>query len=136
MHKKKVKELSRLNNLNNIEVKGKCDFEELKAECEKKTLIFCDIEGFEKELLDPIKAPCLKKVDLIVESHDCFVPSITEELVKRFSNSHRIRIVIDYLPRIKNYAFPRKISKEQYNWIIDERRVPFMKFIFMESLYG
>lgn len=58
-------------------------------------LVFCDIEGGERELLDPVLAPALTGMDLIVESHDCLVPGITQELVRRFSPTHAIDVVQD-----------------------------------------
>ena len=53
-------------------------------------LVFCDIEGAERDLLDPIKAPALSNLDIIVESHECLVGGITEDLIQRFSSSHNI----------------------------------------------
>lgn len=53
-------------------------------------LVLCDIEGSEKDLLDPIKAPSLSNLDIIVESHECLVSGITEELINRFSHTHNI----------------------------------------------
>jgi tRNA G46 methylase TrmB len=40
----------------------------------QKVLVLCDIEGAEKDLLDPAKAPALTGMDLIVESHECLIP--------------------------------------------------------------
>lgn len=54
------------------------------------TLVFCDIEGAEKQLLDPLLAPSLASLDIVVESHECLVPGITQLLVNRFSESHEI----------------------------------------------
>ena len=59
------------------------------------TLVFCDIEGGEAELLDPAKAPALEAMDLIVESHECLIPGITRQLIERFSPSHFITVVHD-----------------------------------------
>ena len=61
----------------------------------KKTLIFCDIEGEEKRLLDPVKAPSLLNMDIIAEAHDCFDQTISSELINRFSASHAIEIISD-----------------------------------------
>ena len=58
-------------------------------------LILCDIEGVEKDLLDPIKAPALANLDIIVESHECLVGGITEDLINRFSTTHNIERVDD-----------------------------------------
>lgn len=60
-----------------------------------RTLIFCDIEGGEGELLDPALAPELAGLDLIVESHDCLVSGMTERLTQRFASTHDITLVRD-----------------------------------------
>ena len=59
------------------------------------TLILCDIEGAEKELLDPQKSSALKCVDIIVESHECLIPGVTQLLINRFNESHEISLVRD-----------------------------------------
>ena len=58
-------------------------------------LVFCDIEGAEQALLDPMATPALTGMDLIVESHECFVPGITKTLVERFQETHDITLVQD-----------------------------------------
>lgn len=60
-----------------------------------KTLVICDIEGAERELLDPRVAPALRDMDLIVESHECLTSGITKTLIDRFYNSHDITLVQD-----------------------------------------
>jgi hypothetical protein len=40
-------------------------------------------------------APALKGMDLIVESHECLVPGITQNLIDRFKETHHITIVQD-----------------------------------------
>jgi len=54
------------------------------------SLVLCDIEGAEKELLDPILAPELAALDIVVESHECLIPGITELLINRFKDTHDI----------------------------------------------
>lgn len=61
----------------------------------QKLLVLCDIEGAEKDLLDPEIAPALKGMDLIVESHECLIPGITQALINRFKESHQITLVQD-----------------------------------------
>jgi SAM-dependent methyltransferase len=68
------------------------DFANLDSE---SALIFCDIEGGEDDLLDPIVAPKLLELDIIVESHECLVPGITERLIERFRSTHSISRVDD-----------------------------------------
>lgn len=61
----------------------------------KKTLVVCDIEGAELELLDPTHSPALLGMDLIVESHECLIPGVTQALIERFKQSHAIELVRD-----------------------------------------
>ena len=131
-----LKELKELNKLTNIEIRAECTHEELNNESKPNVLVFCDIEGHEKILLDPQKVPNLKYVDLIIEAHDCFVPNITEELIKRFYFSHIIQIIIDYPFRIGKYETPKYVSSKQMEYITNEYRPLYMKFIYMESVYG
>ena len=61
----------------------------------QKVLVLCDIEGAEKDLLDPEISPALKGMDLIVESHECLISGITQTLINRFKESHQITLVQD-----------------------------------------
>jgi SAM-dependent methyltransferase len=61
----------------------------------QKVLVLCDIEGAEQELLNPEASPALKGMDLIVESHECLLPGITQVLVDRFKETHHITLVND-----------------------------------------
>jgi len=62
---------------------------------QSSTLVFCDIEGAELELLDPEIAPALKSMDIIVESHECLRAGITDALITRFSVTHDIQLITD-----------------------------------------
>lgn len=61
----------------------------------QKVLVLCDIEGAERELLNPEIAPALKGMDIIMESHECLIPGITQEIINRFKDSHSITLVED-----------------------------------------
>jgi len=69
--------------------------EDFSAYTNQHTLVLCDIEGAEKELLGAHSYPALCHMDLIVESHECLIPGITQELIERFKISHDITIVND-----------------------------------------
>ena len=58
-------------------------------------LVLCDIEGGERELLNPELAPALGGMDLIVESHEVLIPGITQTLIDRFKETHEITLVQD-----------------------------------------
>ena len=90
--------LTRLAELNGvsdrIETAGWCDAAELARAAGRRTLLFCDIEGGERELLDPERAPSLKGMDVIVEIHDGPEQrEIHDLLAARFAPTHRITFV-------------------------------------------
>lgn len=93
---KKARKLSRLNlvadRITLAERCEHCDFEIFK---DKKTLIFCDIEGDELSLLNPTKAHSLLRYDLLVEIHDGSdeVGLIKTQLTRRFKQTHRIQLI-------------------------------------------
>lgn len=58
-----------------------------------KTLVICDIEGAEKELLDPNAAPGLRGCDIVVEVHDGPDSHEIRALLQgRFRSSHEIAL--------------------------------------------
>ena len=63
------------------------EFEELATE---DTLVLCDIEGGEYDVLDPTKHPALLKADAIVELHGFLVANVAEAVTARFETSHTI----------------------------------------------
>ena len=65
------------------------------AHAGQDVLLMCDIEGAERELLDPAASPALKGMDIIVESHECLTAGITQLLIDRFKDSHNITLVHD-----------------------------------------
>ena len=65
------------------------------AHAGQDVLLMCDIEGAERELLNPEFAPALKRMDIIVESHECLIPGITQVLIDRFKATHNITLVQD-----------------------------------------
>jgi hypothetical protein len=66
---------------------GHSDF----AICEKhRSVVVCDIEGGEADLLDPIAAPGLCHADILVECHPGAAPGIVETLTTRFQPTHKI----------------------------------------------
>jgi hypothetical protein len=73
-----------------VKVGGIFDASTLAQHRMHKTLVFCDIEGAEDELLNPQTQPGFTEVDLIVEVHECFKPGLMKTLSERFSPSHEI----------------------------------------------
>jgi tRNA G46 methylase TrmB len=125
-------ELIKLNGLENVQLRKECTYHELNELCTERSLVFCDIEGFEKILLNPLKVPNLKYADLIIECHDFLIENVTADLISRFVNSHKITIIIDYCTRIKDYETPTKVDKVLFDRIANEYRQPATKFMLLE----
>lgn len=69
--------------------------EDFAAYAGQRVLVLCDIEGAEGELLNPQAAPAMAGMDMIVESHECLKPGITQALIERFKATHHITCVTD-----------------------------------------
>ncbi len=61
----------------------------------QRVLLMCDIEGAERDLLDPSAAPALRGIDMIVECHEAMISGVTQLLIERFRSSHHITLVQD-----------------------------------------
>jgi len=78
-----------------VTVKQKFDPVTFKKFMNKKTLIICDIEGAEEQLLDPVISPELIQMDILVEAHDDLTTDISKTLKNRFSDTHNIKLIKD-----------------------------------------
>lgn len=97
------------------------------------TLIFMDVEGAERELLDPARSPGLEGSDILVELHDCFFAGITDLIVRRFRKTHRIDIVHDFPWRKQHDDIAKLIDADLYRAAVDERRPEGMSWAFLTS---
>lgn len=90
--RKQVLKIARLNNLAHQIVIGNYLTHELIEEVSKgKTLLISDIEGYERNLLNPEQCAKLKKIDILVELHNTKETPDIESLIKdRFKVSHDI----------------------------------------------
>ncbi len=59
----------------------------------QRTLVVCDIEGGETELLDPRRYPALQAMDLIVELHDSPQAKPSVLILERFAVTHAVTMV-------------------------------------------
>ncbi len=77
-----------------IEVFGECTAE-LLCQClpGSDALVICDIEGGEREVLDPEMVPKLKNAFILVELHKKKSPGIEKVILDRFADSHCIQAV-------------------------------------------
>ena len=81
--------MARLNGVEKrVTVSGKCGPDDLNRLLTEKSLIVCDCEGFESELLRPDLVPAMAQADILVELHDHVQPGLTPLLLSRFQETH------------------------------------------------
>jgi hypothetical protein len=78
-----------------VDVRGTADADSLNGVLPGSgtALLLCDIEGAEREVLDPGVVPRLRDTHLVVELHPHLVADVEAVLTERFRASHAIEIV-------------------------------------------
>ena len=91
-----VRRLAALNKVKDrLQIRAFCKHSDLDDLSRGDTLVVCDIEGFEAQLLNPKSARSLLHDDILVEVHETSESSLEVErlLQSRFATSHRIQRV-------------------------------------------
>lgn len=90
--RRQVRRLARLNRVaHRLEAHRLCTAGEIARRAAGRTLVVCDIEGAERELLDPATCPRLSALDLLVEVHEGAGERATRSLLRsRFESTHHI----------------------------------------------
>ncbi len=92
--RRKCAEMARLNGVEDrVRLSGQFYGDTFSDYADRRTLVLVDIEGAEKELLNPVRYPALQKMDVIVELHDLVDPEISHAVCARFEASHAIEII-------------------------------------------
>ena len=93
--RRQTQRLAHLNGVGRrVNVLSYCSNAEISKRSGENTLLICDIEGFERALLNPKECLTLLQIDILVEVHEGnFSPSTYDLLMARFSCSHRIKVV-------------------------------------------
>jgi len=87
------KQLAALNHVTNLDIRKKCTHAEMERIIDEKSLLISDVEGFEADLLDPVKAPSLLKADLLIECHHyqhLSMDAVAILLKERFIRTHLV----------------------------------------------
>jgi hypothetical protein len=87
-----VREMAVANGTGNVAVKGFCGPEWLARHTQAAALLVSDCEGYEAVLFGPGTLPRLRTATLIIETHDCLVPGVTDRLRTAFGETHTVRV--------------------------------------------
>jgi len=98
---------------NHLILKTACTPKKLNEQITNNTIIICDAEGFEAEILDPVKIPALAKVaHYIIETHEFVVPDVIAKLTERFAPTHNITPITFKLADVAKYPFLQTITNQ------------------------
>ena len=116
-----------------VDIRGFCDHGMLNDLCGPSSVIICDCEGFEVELLNPLIVENLKSVDILVELHEFIAPGIGDEIRSRFANSHDIVLVETSERDPRNYPVLEYVKPKDRPWAIREGRPVAMQWAYLKS---
>lgn len=134
-------EIAELNQVRpRITFRGGCRLADLQqTDYSRRTLIVCDCDTYELELLKPDKAPGLQQCDLLVETHDYMRAGITDELRRRFAGTHRLTVIKEQRKDAGRYPQISGLSPFEQEVCLFEDRISadtpwVMEWFFLEAL--
>jgi hypothetical protein len=118
-----------------IVIGEECTPERLDAICGARSLVFCDCEGYELDLLDPKKAPQLKNADIIVELHDFMRIDIviTPEILSRFADTHEIAVTGVKRRSAEDFPCLAILPKDVRSQALHEDRVQYQQWAYLKA---
>jgi hypothetical protein len=125
---------SNTNQVNNVQaITAEVDAAWLEKQCatSQKPLLVVDCEGAESVLLDPVTVPSLKNASILVESHDCVIAGLTEQLINRFNHSHTIQSIDQQHKDPYQFAFLKELSDCDKWALVHEGRPSTMTWLYM-----
>lgn len=137
--RRSLQQLAEKNNLaQRIQLKEKCEPRDLSSAlrgCEK-AFILCDVEGYEKQLLDPETVPELATAQILVELHDFLEPGVSDLIRHRFEATHTIEIITEKQRSLEHYPYSNAVTKvlpSKYRlWAVGEHRTVQMHWFWMK----
>lgn len=123
---------------NRLVVQGECDIEALTQLVDQhgQGLIICDCEGYENDLLDPVKIEGLAHFDLLVELHDfqSAGATISQVFYSRFAETHTVEYINIRSRRPTEHLGFLQISSENLHTFLSEGRIYSVGWVFLQSI--
>jgi hypothetical protein len=115
--------MARLNGVaDRVTVEGECTTERLGALVTGSTLLVCDCEGCELELLRPDLVPGLATCDVMVELHDWADPNMSRIIPARFAPTHEVTLLTATARDPSAYPALRQFRAYEQRLAVAERR--------------
>jgi hypothetical protein len=120
---------------NRMRLHGRCCPEELEGlgkELEpSRTLVICDVDGYEIELLTQGRPRWLDQAEILLELHDCLRPGVTELVNEAFLSTHFCCRITNHGVRYEDFPFLRKLTFQEIDALLDEDRRGIQDWYFM-----
>ena len=130
-----IDELARSNGVRDrLAIRGACDVEALASAMagNERTLVIIDVEGAERDLLDPSRVPRLCDAWILVELHDFVDPQISTILRRRFDATHRVTCYRAAPRTVRDVPAVAGMSARGLLRLADEGRPALMEWFWME----
>ena len=121
----RIRELARRNGVDGrVECRGLCRAEDLRDALSKNapSLVICDIEGAEFDLLMPVEIPSLRGADLLVEVHEDLRPGVGDEMIRRFQATHDLELICSQPRTLADIPAGIELSDELARAAMEESR--------------
>lgn len=130
---KLTKELAAINGIKNeLILLPNCTPDNLNDYITQDTLLICDAEGFELEILNPANTPKLATATyLLIELHEFAAPGVTEILKDRFAATHTIETITFKPVEATAYEFTAGINPKHAYEILRERGEQEQQWLFL-----
>lgn len=127
-------EMARLNHVEErVTVLGECHLSSLNDLLTGRSLIVCDCEGYEAQLLQPTLVPAMAQSDILVELHDRVQPGLTPLVLSRFSETHTATLITAVERDPEAYPKLDFLEPEKQRTAVSEFRYAGQQWAFLEA---
>lgn len=130
--RKNLRELADLNDVaDRIEIRAECSHASLAADIRGRSFVICDIEGAERELIDPARCPELASCEMLIELHTQGARDTPELVKSRFAHTHEVRSFFSRAKRVEDYPCIEFLPPHLRSVALDEMRIPGQEWIWL-----
>jgi hypothetical protein len=116
-----------------IEFRGECTVADLERLGSGDSVVLCDCEGCELELVDPARVPALRTWELLVELHDFVDPAISSAVPARFGEGHRVELIPSRPRQDESVPELADLGPAERQLLLSERRPAPMEWAWIRS---
>lgn len=131
-----IQEMYNINNLTNtIHILGEATNQNIVNYITPNTLLICDIEGAEKDILNIENKDIYKNIEYgIIELHDDFIAGCEESVKSYFQDTHNVDIVTFKFANPQEFTFLKSIeNKKDLHILLKERGIQDQNWIILRK---